>query len=162
MQMPFGTDAGLVIVESPPGAGKTWLVEQIVAMGVLCAGFNVCCVTPRASQGFDLLARLTANFQLPRVEGLLAVHRNALAGAVAFIVYSIRLAIHQCVYLDSHESSIGKMLGQLPRRRIPKECYQCATPGIQETRNYLLYLGIGERPDSFSHGSSSYVESVAE
>ena len=66
----------LLIVDSPPGAGKTWLVEEVVAAAVTGARMRVCIVTPRANQGFDVLLRLVNRFALPQIEALVAQHRS--------------------------------------------------------------------------------------
>ena len=51
----------LVIVDSPPGAGKTGLVETVSALAV-SAGLRVLVMTPKAEQGFDLLLRLNRDY----------------------------------------------------------------------------------------------------
>ena len=38
--------APVTIVDSPPGAGKTWLVEQAVALSAGQLGMSVCCALP--------------------------------------------------------------------------------------------------------------------
>ncbi len=58
----------IVLVDSPPGAGKTRLVEDIVAYGVLEMGWRVAVATPKKEQSYDLIVRLRRRF--PRV----AVH----------------------------------------------------------------------------------------
>ena len=65
----------LTVVDSPPGAGKTWLVEQAIAFAVT-QGFDVCCLAPRASQGYDIVRRLNNNFALPRIQLLVAKDRT--------------------------------------------------------------------------------------
>jgi AAA domain len=76
----------LLIVDSPPGAGKTWLVEEVVAAALSSARMRVCVVTPRAKQGFDVLERLVARFALPRIEALVARHRTMPATLVGRVV----------------------------------------------------------------------------
>src|SRR5690349_12080691 len=86
IRLVVGRGLPLVIVDSPPGAGKTWLVEEVVAVAAHAANMQVCVVTPRASQGFDLLRRIVDGFALPRVEALIKESRTlppALAGRVA-------------------------------------------------------------------------------
>lgn len=48
----------LVVVRSPPGAGKTWLVETVVALAARHCGLRVAVVAPRAEQTYDILRRL--------------------------------------------------------------------------------------------------------
>src|SRR5207249_2685631 len=52
----------LVVVVSPPGAGKTRLIESLVAVAVQELSLRVAVVTPRAGQMYDILRRLLANF----------------------------------------------------------------------------------------------------
>jgi hypothetical protein len=68
--------APITIVDSPPGAGKTWLVERVVSLATTHARMGVCCVTPRASQGFDLVRRLVQGFNLPRLQLLVSKDRS--------------------------------------------------------------------------------------
>lgn len=70
-------DAGepIVGVDSPPGAGKTWLVESVAATG-RHLGLRVVVVTPRAEQAFDLVRRLLRNFGPIPVELMLAKDRT--------------------------------------------------------------------------------------
>ena len=77
----------LLVVDSPPGAGKTWLVEQVVAVAACQAHARVCVATPRAEQAYDLLRRLLA-FRLPRLEAFMAGHRtlpSELVGRVPWV-----------------------------------------------------------------------------
>ena len=71
--------APLTLVDSPPGAGKTWLVERALSLAATQARMTVCCVTPRAQRGFDLVRRLFDGFDLPRLQ--LLVSRDPLATA---------------------------------------------------------------------------------
>ncbi len=57
-------------VDSPPGAGKTRLVEGVVATAVQRLGLSVAVATPRAEQSFDVLRRLSANFDPMQIEVL--------------------------------------------------------------------------------------------
>ena len=66
----------LTLVDSPPGAGKTWLVERTLSLAAVQARMNVCCVTPRAQQGFDLVRRLVDGFDLPRLQLLVSKDRT--------------------------------------------------------------------------------------
>lgn len=50
--------APLVVVKSPPGAGKTHLVESVTATAAHHAGLRVAVVTPRAEQAYDFVRRL--------------------------------------------------------------------------------------------------------
>ena len=68
--------APLTLVDSPPGAGKTWLVERTLALASTQARMAVCCVTPRAQQSFDLVRRLLDGFDLPRLQLLVAKDRS--------------------------------------------------------------------------------------
>lgn len=57
-----------LIVQAPPGAGKTWLIETLVATAVKVLKLRVAVVTPKTSQGHELLVRLIDNFDpLPLV-----------------------------------------------------------------------------------------------
>jgi hypothetical protein len=51
----------LVVVDSPPGAGKTGLVETVCALAA-SLGLRVLVATPKADQGFDLLLRLDRDY----------------------------------------------------------------------------------------------------
>jgi hypothetical protein len=112
----------LTIVDSPPGAGKTQLVEQIVALSVVHAGDRVYCVTPGADQAADLARRLRAKYELPRIELLWSTARavpsdlaglimvtsdpNALAGGPCVVVSTIsKLAMHRNI-LGAHSYSL--------------------------------------------------------
>lgn len=48
----------LVVVKSPPGAGKTRLVETVAAAAVHHGDLRVAVVTPRAEQSYDFVRRL--------------------------------------------------------------------------------------------------------
>jgi hypothetical protein len=65
----------LSLVDSPPGAGKTQLIEQVVALSVVHANDRVYCVTPGADQAADLARRLLNRYSLPRVELLWSISR---------------------------------------------------------------------------------------
>jgi Ni2+-binding GTPase involved in maturation of urease and hydrogenase len=52
----------LVVVMSPPGAGKTRLIESVVATAVQGLSLAVAVATPRAEQMYDVLRRLLNNF----------------------------------------------------------------------------------------------------
>jgi len=47
----------LVIIDSPPGAGKTWFCERLIALAD-AHRLRVCYVTPKVEQGCDLARRL--------------------------------------------------------------------------------------------------------
>lgn len=57
----LGRAEPLVIIDSPPGAGKTGLVETISALAVTL-GLSVLVVTPKAEQGFALCERLADHY----------------------------------------------------------------------------------------------------
>jgi hypothetical protein len=80
----FGVDP-LIIVKSPPGAGKTFLVECACAVAAAAPTMNVVVVTPGVSQLYDVVDRLLA-YRLPRLELAHAKHRalpGFLAGRIA-------------------------------------------------------------------------------
>ena len=111
--------APLTLADSPPGAGKTWLVERALSLATTQAGMTVCCVTPRAQQGFDLVRRLLQGFNLPRLQLLVSKDRSPptdLVGTANIItdVHSIgtgpgvvvstvdKVAIHLCDLSQHH------------------------------------------------------------
>jgi hypothetical protein len=65
----------LVIVPSPPGAGKTSLVEAVAVAGVH-HGLRVLVAAPRAEQTYDIMRRLIADYQPLSIQGLLARERE--------------------------------------------------------------------------------------
>lgn len=80
----FGTDP-VVIVKSPPGAGKTFLVECAAAVGVDAPAMRIAIVTPGVSQLYDVAERLL-EYRLPRLELAHAKHRvlpSRLVGRIA-------------------------------------------------------------------------------
>jgi hypothetical protein len=79
----FGSDP-ITIVKSPPGAGKTYLVESACAVAVAAPGMRVVVVTPGVSQLYDLGDRLLG-YQLPRLELVHATHRALPANLVGRI-----------------------------------------------------------------------------
>jgi superfamily II DNA or RNA helicase len=62
----FGT-APISIVKSPPGAGKTFLVECATAVAVAQPAMRVVVVTPGVSQLYDIGRRLL-EYRFPRIE----------------------------------------------------------------------------------------------
>lgn len=52
----------LLSVESPPGAGKTALVEALLVSAVGVAGLRAAVITPHAEQTYDLLRRLASHY----------------------------------------------------------------------------------------------------
>lgn len=79
----FGTNP-LTIVKSPPGAGKTFLVECASAFAVAAPAMRVVVVTPGVSQLYDIVDRLLG-YRLPRLELAHAKHRalpSFLAGRI--------------------------------------------------------------------------------
>jgi hypothetical protein len=94
----------LTIVDSPPGAGKTQLVEQIVALSVVYAGDRVYCVTPGADQAADLARRLVARYELPRIEMLWSSARAIpadLAGRMMITSDPAALTAGPCVVVST-------------------------------------------------------------
>src|SRR5438046_1339316 len=69
----FGT-APISIVKSPPGAGKTFLVECATAIAVAQPAMKVVIVTPGVSQLYDIGRRLL-EYRFPRIELAHAKHR---------------------------------------------------------------------------------------
>jgi hypothetical protein len=65
----------LVIVPSPPGAGKTSLVEAVAAAAVHF-DLRVLVAAPRAEQTYDFMRRLVADYQPMSIQGLLAKDRE--------------------------------------------------------------------------------------
>lgn len=70
----FGTDP-VVVAKSPPGAGKTFLVECAAAVAVSHPRARVVIVTPGVSQLYDIVRRLLA-YDLPRLNLAHAKHRE--------------------------------------------------------------------------------------
>lgn len=71
----------LVIVDSPPGAGKTWLVETIAALAAHY-GLRVGVIAPRAQQTYELVERLVRDFAPDRVQLLKSEDRDLPPGLV--------------------------------------------------------------------------------
>ena len=53
----------LLNVESPPGAGKTALVEAMLVSAVGMAGMRAAVITPHAEQTYDLLRRVVSHYE---------------------------------------------------------------------------------------------------
>jgi hypothetical protein len=70
----FGTDP-IVIAKSPPGAGKTFLVECAAAVAVAHPRARVVIVTPGVSQLYDIGRRLL-DYNFPRLNVAHAKHRE--------------------------------------------------------------------------------------
>jgi hypothetical protein len=68
--------APAVNVPSPPGAGKTDFVENVVAVGAQHARLRIGVVVPQNEQAFDLLRRLAANYRPMGVQPLLSQSRE--------------------------------------------------------------------------------------
>jgi hypothetical protein len=114
----------VVVVDSPPGAGKTSLVEALVATAVLHAGLRVLVVTPRAEQAFDLLRRLVADYvplpmqllkaagrELPAsvaaIDGLRVVdHAEDLVGGAGVTVSTVAKAFLSVPHIEAGEFDI--------------------------------------------------------
>lgn len=79
----FGTDP-ISIVKSPPGAGKTFLVECAAAVATEQPLMRVVVVTPGVSQLYDIAGRLL-EYRLPRLELAHATHRQLPAQLVGRI-----------------------------------------------------------------------------
>lgn len=80
----FGTDP-VVIVKSPPGAGKTFLVECAAAVAAEAPAMRIAIVTPGVSQLYDVAERML-EYRLPRLELAHARHRvlpTRLVGRIA-------------------------------------------------------------------------------
>lgn len=56
-----GTPQPLTIIDSPPGAGKTWFCEHLVALAIRELGLRVCYVAPKVDQGADMARRLLSS-----------------------------------------------------------------------------------------------------
>jgi len=67
--------ASVIIVDSPPGAGKTRLVEDVVSAAT-SNSLRVAVLTPRAEQSFDLVRRLVASFPGIPIQVLQSAHRS--------------------------------------------------------------------------------------
>lgn len=124
--------APLTVVDSPPGAGKTWLVERTLSLATKQAHMSVCCVTPRAQQGFDLVRRLRDGFDLPRLQLLVSRDRSPpphLGGSVN-IVSDIRGIGTGAGVIVSTVDKIAMHLPNLPKHRfdllVVDEAYQLA------------------------------------
>lgn len=76
MDLVFQRCEPCVIVNSPPGAGKTYLVESVVAVAARHFGLRIAVVAPQNEQVFDLLRRLAENFSAMGVQGLLSRSRE--------------------------------------------------------------------------------------
>jgi len=53
----------LLNIESPPGAGKTALVETMIASAVGVIGLRTAVITPHAEQTYDLLRRIVSRYK---------------------------------------------------------------------------------------------------
>lgn len=75
LRLVFGDGNRLVIVDSPPGAGKTHLVESAVSLAREW-GMSAAVVAPTNEQAFDLVRRLLDHFRSTKVELWLARGRQ--------------------------------------------------------------------------------------
>lgn len=66
----------IVCVSSPPGAGKTNLVEDVVATAVLHARMRVAVVAPRAEQTYEILRRVANHFDIIGIQVLQTAERD--------------------------------------------------------------------------------------
>lgn len=82
----FGTDP-ITVVKSPPGAGKTFLVECASAVAVAAPAMRVVVVTPGVSQLYDVAERLLG-YRLPRLELAHARHRTLPSSLIGHIAAS--------------------------------------------------------------------------
>lgn len=64
----FSDRQDFVIVPSPPGAGKTSLVEAVVTTAVKHLGWRVATVAPRVEQTYDLVRRIRDDYEDFRLE----------------------------------------------------------------------------------------------
>ena len=71
-----------LIVDSPPGAGKTYLVESIAALAVEHFRWRVAIVTPKKNQSYDFLERFVERFPRSNVQ-LLHSTRDLVPDALA-------------------------------------------------------------------------------
>jgi hypothetical protein len=69
-----GTDP-VIVVDSPPGAGKTFLVENAAVFAAAERGMRVGVVTPGVPQAYDVVDRMLA-YDLPRLELVHAESRS--------------------------------------------------------------------------------------
>jgi len=65
----------IVVVDSPPGTGKTRLVEAVTAVAVLHCGLRVAIATARAEQSYQLIRRLAAGFNGLPIQPLVSTQR---------------------------------------------------------------------------------------
>lgn len=66
----------IVLVDSPPGAGKTWFCEHLIAYAIGHANLRVCYVAPKVDQGADMARRLSASGATLRIEVLAGKDRS--------------------------------------------------------------------------------------
>jgi superfamily I DNA and/or RNA helicase len=66
----------LVVIDSPPGAGKTRLVESIVATAVQHVGLRVAVAAARNEQTYDILRRLATGFRGMSIQALYSRRRG--------------------------------------------------------------------------------------
>lgn len=64
LELAFREDHEAVLVDSPPGAGKTDLVEMVAALGV-DEHLRVLVVAPRNEQVYDFVRRLSSDYDVP-------------------------------------------------------------------------------------------------
>lgn len=72
-----------VLVDSPPGAGKTDLVEAVVAAAAAHARWRVAVLTPRVEQANDVVRRLCQDYQIAPVTLLHSAERTPPADLTA-------------------------------------------------------------------------------
>jgi hypothetical protein len=124
--------APLTMVDSPPGAGKTWLVERALSLATTQPRMDVCCVTPRAQQGFDLVRRLSNEFDLPRLQLLTSRDRSPPADLIGRvnIITDIRAIGSGPGVVVSTVDKMATHLPNLPANRfdllVVDEAYQLA------------------------------------
>lgn len=58
----YGSGDRAILVNSPPGAGKTWLVEHLAGVGALLRGLRVMVSANTNQQAFDLTRRILRRF----------------------------------------------------------------------------------------------------
>ena len=149
----FRQGAPVTQVDSPPGAGKTYLVTLAAVFAACTARMRVCVVTPVADQGYDLLRRLLP-FNVPTMLCLIANDRTApsdLVSQIRFIHSASPLPAPGILVTTAH-----KLAGCIDRLRnsfdllIIDEAYQLATkdfnPIASAAAQFLLVGDPGQLP----------------
>lgn len=140
----FSTDP-LTIIKSPPGAGKTFLVECATAVAVSAPALRVVVVTPGVSQLYDITERLL-NYRLPRLELVHAKHRtlpdslsgrvNASNGWISGLNIGPGVLVTNAHLLAAH---LDQLLPETFDLMIVDEAYQLAAS------NFMLVADLAKR-----------------